>query len=80
MLLKKQIQSELSGADKQMDVYKRSNVMPELKPVTQEDVDAEYLRRMQEQESGQLPLEFKSGGKVKNQLSLDAMRLAIMKR
>ena len=80
MLLKKQIQNELSGADKQMDVYKRTNVMPEAKPVTKEDVEAEYLRRMQEQESGQLPLEFKSGGKVKNQLSLDAMRLALTKR
>ena len=80
MLLKKQIQNELSGADKQMDVYKRTNVMPEAKPVTKEDVEAEYLRRMQEQEAGQLPLEFKSGGKVKNQLSLDAMRLALTKR
>jgi hypothetical protein len=63
-----------------MDVYKRTNVMPEAKPVTKEDVEAEYLRRMQEQEAGQLPLEFKSGGKVKNQLSLDAMRLALTKR
>lgn len=80
MLLKKQIQNQLSGADKQMDVYKRTNVMPETKPVTPEEVEAEYLRRMQDEESGQLPLEFKSGGKVKNQLSLDAMRLALTKR
>lgn len=72
LLSKKAIKQELSGDTAQMSEYLRTGKMPDVKPVAQEEIDAEYLKRQKE-----VSPPMRKGGKVHISKNLDAIHLAV---